>query len=280
MTTEKTGQTIGLILANASNSFMTSFMDLFKQELDQRKCHLVIGLTNHEIDKERFYLNFFGQHTDGIIILSDSSDYSELTDVIPATIPTIFIHRAPVNCECTSIIENDYSATFQAVLNMIHSGYPNVSLICRNIKFSTSREIIQAYRDAMNTTPVGFRESCIFEYDMEDEAFAEHIIAQIRQKDCNGILAASIEVTERLAPYVYDYNMKNEHPVSLTGFSIESRNSGLFQNLDTIQRPIRRTIDLTLQQLFYLMDNPDTPRKEYIVKGSMIMRTNDAFQTL
>lgn len=280
MLTEITGRTIGLILANASSSFTTSFMDLFEQELYKKNYRLVIGLTNHDINRERFYLAFFGRTTDGVIILSDSSDYSELADAVPDSVPTIFIHRAPAGCERTSIIENDYSATFQAVLNMVHSGYPNVALICRNIKFSTSREIIQAYRDAMKTTPVGFQENRIFEYNMKDESLAEDIIAQIREKECTGILAASIEVTEHLAPYIYAHNAENEQPLSLTGFSTENRSTVLFRSLDTIQRPIRRTVDLALQQLFYLMENPDTPKKEYIVKGSMLMRTRDAFQTL
>ena len=56
----RTGRTIGLILANASSSFTTAFMDLFQQELYQKDYKLVIGLTNHDLEKERFYLEFFG----------------------------------------------------------------------------------------------------------------------------------------------------------------------------------------------------------------------------
>lgn len=76
----RTGRTIGLILANASSSFTTAFMDLFQQELYQKDYKLVIGLTNHDLEKERFYLEFFGRTTEGIIILSDSSEYRELAD--------------------------------------------------------------------------------------------------------------------------------------------------------------------------------------------------------
>lgn len=74
----RTGRTIGLILANASSSFTTAFMDLFQQELYQKDYKLVIGLTNHDLEKERFYLEFFGRTTEGIIILSDSSNTRNL----------------------------------------------------------------------------------------------------------------------------------------------------------------------------------------------------------
>ena len=59
----RTGRTIGLILANASSSFTTAFMDLFQQELYQKDYKLVIGLTNHDLEKERFYLEFCTKYT-------------------------------------------------------------------------------------------------------------------------------------------------------------------------------------------------------------------------
>ena len=144
----RTGRTIGLILANASSSFTTAFMDLFQQELYQKDYKLVIGLTNHDLEKERFYLEFFGRTTEGIIILSDSSEYRELADAIAPNIPVVFIHRAPADCEHTSIIESDYSATFQAVLSLVNSGYPKTALICRNIKF------LQAVRSFRHIVPL------------------------------------------------------------------------------------------------------------------------------
>lgn len=270
--------TIGLILANASSSFTTAFMDLFEQALSQKNYRLMVGLTGHDLDKERFYLEHFGKTTEGILILSDASDYSELSDSVPADIPTIFIHRTPENCTCTSVIENDYSATFQAVLLMLHSGYPNIALICRNIKFSTSREIIQAYKAAMKTTSTDFHEEWIFECQNENEV--HELLPKITEAGCTGILAASIEITERLAPCVYEYNKVHEHPLSLTGFSTENRSILLLRNLDLIKRPIQHTVDLALQQLFYHLDHPDAPKDEYLVKGTLRMRTKDVFQTL
>lgn len=280
MTTISADRTIGLILANASSSFTTAFMDLFEQQLYRKKYQLVIGLTNHNIDLERFYLDYFGKNTKGIIILSDASDYGELADAVPDTIPTVFIHRAPANCERTAIIENDYSATYQAILNLVHSGHPNVALLCRNIKFSTSREIIQAYRDAMQTTDVGFHENWIFEYNLrgDTEANLVNVASQIMEHGCTGILAASIEITEHLLSFLYDYNESHKQLISLTGFSTEDRNRVVSDSLDTISRPIHRTVDLALQQIFYLMEHPDAQRSEYIVKGIFQSRVNDIFQ--
>jgi len=280
MISENSKHTIGLILSNATNSFTRGFMSLFEKELYQKDYKLIIGLTNHLIEKERFYLEYFGEITDGILIFSDSSDYKELSDAIPSTIPTIFLHRVPTDCECTAIVESDYSATFQAILSMIHSGYPNVALICRNIQFSTNREIIRAYHAAMDTTANGFREDWIFECNDTAPEYLENLIAHITEKGCTGFLAASVEVTENLAPHMYSYNLTHEKPLLLTGFSTENYTHLLFDGLDTISRPIERMIDLALQQLFYHMSHPDSPHTEYLVKGAFQTKENNSFRTL
>lgn len=133
-------------------------MDLFQQELYQKDYKLVIGLTNHDLEKRKdFYLEFF---PDGLQKASSFFPIPANTGNLQMPLHQIYLlslsTRAPADCEHTSIIESDYSATFQAVLSLVNSGYPKTALICRNIKFSTSREIIQAYRAAMETTPEGF----------------------------------------------------------------------------------------------------------------------------
>ena len=64
MIPETSTHTIGLILSNAKNSFTTALMNLFEEKLSQRDYQLLIGLTNHSIEKERFYLETFGKTTD------------------------------------------------------------------------------------------------------------------------------------------------------------------------------------------------------------------------
>ncbi len=278
MISETSTHTIGLILSIAKNSFTTALMNLFEEKLSQRDYQLLIGLTNHSIEKERFYLETFGKTTDGIFILSDSKDYKELADAVPASVPTIFLHRAPSDCQQTAILENDYSATFQAILSMIHSGHPKVALICRNIQFSTNREIIRAYQTAMDTMPEGFRGDWIFECIDTEGDYLENLIEKVVQKGCTGFLASSVEVTECLAPYLYNYNHSHDTSLLLTGFSTEGFNSFLASSLDTVTRPVKRIVDLAIQQMFYQLSQPNPIHNSFHVKGVFQTRDNNSFQ--
>ena len=83
----------------------------------------------------------------------------------------------------------------------------------------------------METTPEGFHEDWIFECNTTDRDYIENLTSHITGKGCTGLLAASIEVTERLAPYIYEYNKLHDAPLSLTGFSTENRSTVLFKSL-------------------------------------------------
>lgn len=268
MKSESSTKTIGLIVPNAQNSFTTALMNLFHQELSKRDYYTVIGFTQHSIEKERFFLDKFGKTTDGIFIFSDSNDYRELADVVPSTVPTIFLHRAPSHCERTAILENDYSATFQAVLAMIHSNHPKIALVCRSKAYSSTREIIRAYQAATDTTPEKFREDYIFECKSIDSESLEQLMRKLTEKGCTGILASSIEITESLAPYLYAYNRSHNTSLVLTGFSTEGCNDFLASSLNTIARPVKRMVDLAIQQMFYQMTQENPIHTALHVKGS------------
>ncbi len=269
MKSESSTQTIGLIVSNAKNSFTTALMNLFNKELTKRDYYLVIGFTNHSIEKERFYLEKFGKTTDGIFIFSDSSDYQELADVVPTNVPTVFLHRAPSHCERTAILENDYSATFQAILAMIHSNHPKIALVCRSKAFSSNREVIRAYHAAMDTTSDGFCEDHIFECTSTDAEYLDRLIKEITDAGCTAILASSVEVTERLAPYLYTYNRSHNTSLVLTGFSTEGYHELLSSSLNTVERPVKRMVDLAIQQMFYQMGQENLIHTALHVKGSL-----------
>ena len=94
-------------------------------------------------------------------------------------------------------------------------------------------------------------------------------------------LSSEEVMAEAMRSFTFDESNKLAWPVLghiTLDYSMDE--TVLFKSLDTICRPIHRTVDLALQQLFYLMSNPDAPQNEYIVKGSLKMRTSDVFQTL
>lgn len=132
MAQRKPRHTIGLILSNVTNDFSGYLIEQMEELFTENGYKLIVTTTNHSIDSEREMLQMFGKITDGILIISDAICYSELADVIPRRIPVIFLNRKPSGCPHTCIIENNYSAVYQAVLSNSANGNDKIALVCAN----------------------------------------------------------------------------------------------------------------------------------------------------
>lgn len=269
-------RTIGLILPTASNYFGHTLMEAFERELALRNYKLTIALTNHHIEKEKEYMQYMSQVTDGIMIISDAEYYDMIADVVPTNIPVIFLNRKPLDCPHVAIIENDYAAVFQSIFSLINEGYENIACICRNPDFSTTKEILRAYKTAMENSPAGYHEEWVrfFNRSLND---VPEVIEELKASGCTAFFTASQTLTERFLDYLFLYNTKREGHVELAGFANTGHNTSFQKSIDMVEQPINQLVDLAVQQILYLIDHPDTEPKDYLVKGTFRKRIYEPF---
>lgn len=269
MAQRKPRHTIGLILSNVKNDFSSYLMEQMEEQFTANGYKLIVTTTNHSIASEREMLQMFGKITDGILIISDAVSYDELADAVPKRIPVIFLNRKPENCPHTCIIENNYSAVYQAVLSSCANGNDKIALVCSNKDFSTTKEIVNAYRDAMDSTAVGFHEDWIYYTDNNMHGNPETMLADIVKKGCNTVLTGTQTLTRKFWDHMLIYNHDAAEPVALIGFANKDSHKQSILCFDGIAQPLQELIELSVQQMLYLIASPDTPAREYLLKGTL-----------
>ncbi len=270
-------KTIGLILPTASNYFGHTLMEILEQKLSEFGYKLSISLTNHHIEKEKDYLQYMAGNTDGIMLISDAEYYDMIADAIPADIPTIFLNRKPMNCPHTAVIENDYAAVFQSIFALINDGYENIACICRNPDFSTTKEILKAYKTAMENSSAGYHEEWIHFYDRGLTDLTD-VVEELKNSGCTAFFTASQTLTERFLDYLFLYNQSNP-PLAIAGFSNMSHTTILQQSIDMVEQPMEQLANLACQQILYLIENPEREPSDYIVKGRFRRRIYEPFSS-
>lgn len=275
MAQRKPRHTIGLILSNVTNDFSGHLIEQMSSAFSVHGCRLIVTATNHSIDGEREMLQTFSKMTDGILIISDCTDYAQLQDSVPTNVPVIFLNRKPEGCPHTCIIENDYTAVYQAILSSCAKGNDKIALICANRNFSTTKEILNAYQNAMQSTRSGFHEDWIYDTDSHMQFDVVAFLEDIAKKGCNTILASTQTVTKCLWDYLLVYNLNTAEPVGLIGFSNKDTDSQAASGYDRIAQPVQELVKLSVQQMLYLLHSPGTPAREYLLKGTMIRQTLD-----
>ena len=268
MAQRKPRRTIGLILSNVTNDFSGYLIEQMEELFTASGYKLLVTTTNHSISSEREMLQMLGKITDGILIISDAVSYSELADAVPRRIPVIFLNRKPGGCPHTCIIENNYPAVYQAVLSNLANGNDKIALVCSNREFSTTQEIVAAHRDAMASTPGGFREDWVYYTDTKRRGNPETLLADIVGKGCNTVLAGTQTLTRKFWDHMLVYNHDAKSPVTLIGFANKDSHKQTTLSFDTIAQPLQELIELAVQQMLYLINTPDTPAREYILKGT------------
>lgn len=269
--------TIGVILPNITNNFSAKFLSLATAALEKEGFRTIVSITDHNIERECDLLTYFGSVTNGILILSSATDYNQIRDSVPSDIPVIFFNRQPEGCDRCCILASDYSAVYQAVIYMEHSGYHKIACVCDNPGYSTTKEVIEAYRDAMGNLSTGFQEDWIY-YTDNQHFSVEDLVKDAASKGCNAILTATQTLTQSFQDYLIRYNQKEKQKISLTGYSNEESNSLAQICIDTITQPVNQIVQLAVQQLCYLLANPSAPVKVYLLKGSLRVRRFNEFE--
>lgn len=273
MASRKPRYTIGLILSNVSNDFSGHLIEQMGALFTTNGYKLIVTCTNHNIDTERQMLRMFANTTDGILMISDALSYDEISDAIPKRIPVIFLNRKPEGCPHTCIIENDYSAVFQAILSNHTNGNDKVALICSRKELSTTKEILAAYKAAMSSISAGFHEDWIYFTDSQSNIDCATLISDIQEKGCNTILTATQTLTRRFLDYLMFYNQNSTQLMALIGFTNKATDSKVYACFDNITQPLQELVELSVQQMLYLIETPNTPPREYLLKG--ILRTHE-----
>lgn len=274
MAQRKLRHTIGLILSNVSNDFSGHLIEDMGEQLYENGFRLIVTTTNHNIEHERDMLSMFSKTTDGILMISDAADYEELADSVPSRIPVIFLNRKPKGCPHTCILENDYSAVFQAVLSNSMNGNDKIALVHGNKRFSTTQEILSAYENAMASTPAGFHEDWIYDFH-NAQTSPKEIVADMEKKGCNTVFSCTQSLTRLFLDYLLIYNYSGNQPISLIGFSNKDTESSTQLSFDTITQPLQELVELSVQQMLYLIKFPETPVREYLLKGTLRTKALD-----
>lgn len=273
MAQRKPRHTIGLILSNVTNDFCGYLIEQMEELFTSNGYKLIVTTTNHSIASEREMLKTFGKITDGILIVSDAISYDELADAVPRRIPVIFLNRKPLNCPHTCIIENNYSAVYQAVLSNVARAHDKIALVCSHDELSTTQEIVSAYRSAFESTPVGFHEDWIYYTDRQMGGNPETLLADMVEKGCNTVLAGTQTLTRKFWDHIFIYNHNAETPIHLIGFTNKDTHKQITLSFDTIAQPLQELTELSVQQMLYLINTPGKPAREYLLKGTFRTRT-------
>jgi len=122
--------TVGLVVPRVNRNFFASAIEGIEAILNKAGYHLIIVQSNESLVKEKECINsLLNARVDGIIISisSETSDLSHLIAVQEKNVPLIFFDRIPLNIEAGKVKLNDYMGAYKATEYLINNGYKRIA---------------------------------------------------------------------------------------------------------------------------------------------------------
>jgi len=234
--------TIGVILPTIDHYFFSTVLKGIMNKAHMANYLVIIGETNHDLDKEKEILEQFITHcvTGVIISPSNKSSYqNNLGTLKQKRIPYVLVDRAYGNENDHYVKYDDPNGAFLAVEHLIDQGYRKISFIGGEDYCVISQSRFEGYKRALeeNNIPIdnNLVKSC-GNLDSENHGYilAKQILLSKNRPD------AFFTVTDTVASGVYhaaqDLNLSIPNELGIVGYSNSKLSSHLTPTLSTVEQ--------------------------------------------
>jgi len=283
--TLKTGKTntIGVIVFNISNTFISQVLDGIHKGSQAEKYDIIIMQSRDDIKLEKHAIEVLRMRgIDGLLIspVSYNSNYNQLKDLQNSGIPVVLFDRVNHDLQTHKVgIDNRLSA-YEATKHLIDSGRENILHITgKNIGVAEDR--LLGFNQCLKDHNIDFDKNLYLEcdYSKHDE-IEESIINKInflksRGTMANAIFGATDDITTLTLGILAELNISVPKEVSVIGFSNIRIPNSLNPSLSTVVQPTEEIGMLAFQKLIEIINYkyPDQEEFETIkLKTSLIPR--------
>lgn len=254
----KTGKRgiIGFIVPDIANPFFATLIEEVESIICKEGYHLII--VNTKETKESEYQNIkilSSSFVDGFIIASTLEDYTELKDALPDSFPAIFIDRKILNCPYETICINSYNATKNSVEYLINKGHKKIGYITGLLRISTSRERLQAYKDAMENAKLD-SESYVRIGNSMSHCVEEHLSSLIDSGCTSLVIANNLMATEALIKLI-ESGIYQTKKLDIVGFKDSNQAQYGLQHMSLIVQPTSQLGWLAGMQILETIKNEE-----------------------
>ncbi|WP_022749043.1 substrate-binding domain-containing protein [Lachnobacterium bovis] len=277
MSKYKIPNTIGFIVSSIDSSYRDSLVDSICNKFYDRGYKVLMGMTSHNLDRERELFKIFSELVDCILVISNAEKFEQIEDVVPSDIPVLFLINKPEGATKSAILENDYSAFYQAVVSYSASHHHKIAFVCSNIKVSSSKEVLKAYVDSLNSSQIPYDDNLIYDVMDNPEFDTGSMVSDMLCKGCGAIICTTPNITNRFLDYLLFNSQKNiNHPISVYGYGNQVNNLVTQLNINVVVHPHNQIVTLAVEQALYLIKHPNQKNyRDFLVKGKLKMYTYD-----
>jgi DNA-binding LacI/PurR family transcriptional regulator len=141
---------VGLIISDIEDIFFPKVIKGIENIINKTNFHMILCNTMNDPEKEKKYLQIMVQkRVDGLILFPASSSEKNLIRFLERKIPIVLIDREILSINISTVVMNDYDASFNVTNYLIEKGHKHIGIVVFPNLISTGEKRLRGYIDAL-----------------------------------------------------------------------------------------------------------------------------------
>ena len=251
---------IGVVLTDIDNLYHAEIFKGISAYLQIQNYTVSVAFSSNSPDIECEKINnFISQNVAGLIVITCQPQNSEFfqSRILNYNIPIVFVERNPKDMFVNFAGFHNYKTTYHITHSLLKKGYHNIALVCGSSDFSSEKECIDGYSDALNNEGVGLDSELICETNMSKEDSFKSVLTTISKKPLQAVITTTENIAAGTLEALYNRGLKVPENVLLITFSEESWNK--FSRFPGVIYTSRTAFDLGNSASKLLLKNIQSP---------------------
>lgn len=269
----KTGKKhlIAFVVPDIANAFFATLIEEVEMVLAEKGYKLIIQNTKETKLREIESINVASSGlVDGFIIASTLEDYHELDNVLPASMPSIFIDRKLPGCPSDTLVVNCYEATCEGVRHLIDKGHTKIGYITGLAHISTTRERLLAYQNTM--AEHGIYDENLIRMGNSMSHCVDHHLTSLLESGCTAIAIANNMMATEAMIQMLENGILPGRDIELLGFKDSDQPQYGLQHMNLVCQPTSTLGRLAGERIVKRLEDPSLPVQNEVLHATFIQR--------
>lgn len=141
--------TIGVIIADITNSFYSTIFRGIEDEAFTRNYSVLVANSDELLEKEKLYVRVFVEkQVEGLVIVPAIGSQRYLKTFAPR-IPLVFVDRPPRDFEGSVVKVQNVEGAYELTCHLLRHGFEDIAFVASDLRLPTVRERFVGFRRAL-----------------------------------------------------------------------------------------------------------------------------------
>lgn len=265
----KLSRTIGVVIPELSNTFITSIITTMEDILRKHDYSVIVCDCRTDSIREKEAVSFLvHKRVDGLISMSTDQSGKHLEPALNANIPIVLVDRMikSLTGKVSAVVVDNEEAAEKATLFLLEAGHTDIGLILGDKGIYTTEKRCKGYCSALNEYGIPLRKELSRYGNYTTEGGYNEMKALLTlDKRPTAVLITNYEMTLGSMLAISEMSIRVPQDISIIGFDKVDVFAGIFPSLTLIKQPQNAIAECVANLMLSHLTKVDSPPIHQII---------------